>query len=233
MPRLFVFDAVHTFLRPVPDVLTAYFDAGRLHGSELSKEKIKTRFRIARRSRFSTGIPSHQTQPGSLRSSDAIELQLWRDLISDVFTEIKPVDSLFERLWEHFALPENWQLYDDVAACWSKLHANGDRIIVASNFDSRLHAIMENFEELAIADAVYCSAEVGYRKPDPLFYETVSKSFGIAESDEVIMIGDDFENDYVAPKRFGWKAIHLDRKLKYHRKSHVISSLHELHTSTS
>jgi FMN phosphatase YigB (HAD superfamily) len=47
------------------------------------------------------------------------------------------------------------------------------------------------------------------------------------------MIGDDFENDYVAPKRFGWKAIHLDRKLKYHRKSHVISSLHELHTSTS
>ncbi len=212
MPRVYIFDAVHTFLRPVPDVLSAYLDAGRLHGSELSKEELGSRFRVARRKLFSTYVAASQTQPGSLTSSDAIEHQLWRDLIAEIFTEIKPIDTLFSQLWKHFASPENWQLYDDVTACWSRLHANGDRIIVASNFDSRLHAIVEYFPQLSVAEAVYCSAEVGYRKPDPLFYQTVAKSLGLKDSDDVIMIGDDSENDFIAPRRFGWKALHLDRR---------------------
>ena len=233
MPRIFIFDAVHTFLRPFPDVLTAYHQVGQIHGSELSKEKLKTRFHTARRTRFSTSIPAEQTQPGSLPSSDEIEFQLWRDLVTDVFAEIKPVDALFEQLWGHFASPGNWQVYDDVAECWAQMKSGGDRIVVASNFDSRLHAIMENFDELAVAESVFCSAEVGYRKPDPLFYKFVSDSLKLTDADEVIMIGDDFENDYVAPKKFGWKAMHLNRKLDYNRQRGVISSLSELHTSAT
>lgn len=81
---------------------------------------------------------------------------------------------------------------------------------------------------LGLADAVYCSAEVGYRKPDPLFYKTVSDSFGIDDSDEVIMIGDDFENDYVGPVKFGWRAFHLDRRAAPTGNQNTISSLNAL-----
>jgi putative hydrolase of the HAD superfamily len=228
MSRLYIFDAVHTFLRPAPDVLTAYHDVGKLHGSTISKDKLATRFRAARKTRFSANFSAAATQPGSLESSDAIEYQLWQDLIADVFLEIRPVDKLFEQLWGHFANADNWQLYDDVAECWARLHAAGNRIIVASNFDSRLNAIVERFPELSVAEAVFCSAEVGYRKPDPLFYQAVADSIGIVDSDQVIMVGDDFENDYVAPKRFGWKALHLNRKTTEKTQSHVIQDLNSL-----
>ena len=225
MPRTFIFDAVHTILRPVPDVRSAYFAVGQKHGSKLSREQVGDRFRIARRQRFSTYIAASQTQPGSLPSSDEIEFELWRGLVSDIFLQIDPIDPLFQELWDHFASPENWELYDDVEACWNRLHERGDRIVVASNFDSRLHDIAAKHPVLSVADAIYCSAEVGYRKPDPLFYQAVADSFGIGESDEVIMVGDDFENDYVAPVQFGWKAFHLDRRSNNASDSRVIPSL--------
>ncbi|QEG21583.1 D-glucose-1-phosphatase [Mariniblastus fucicola] len=212
----------------MPDVVSAYFLAGQRHGSELSKQDVKKRFRIARRQRFGTYVVASQTHPGSLPSSDEIERMLWRDLISDVFEDLDRVDELFEQLWLHFAMAENWQLYDDVEECWSRLHANGDRIVVASNFDSRLLDIVAKHPTLALADAVYCSAEVGFRKPDPRFYETVATLFGIKDSDEVIMIGDDFENDYVAPGRFGWRAFHLNRKHGVRPDERVISCLSQL-----
>ena len=173
-------------------------------------------------------MAASQTESGSLVSSDEIERQLWLDLVSDVFSDVRPIDSLFAELWSHFAAAENWQLYDDVEPCWSKLKANGDRIVIASNFDSRLNEIVAQHETLSLADAVYCSAEVGYRKPDPLFYRAVAGSFAIGESDEVIMVGDDAENDYVAPVRFGWQAFHLDRRETDQRPQHVISDLSQL-----
>ena len=228
MSRIFIFDAVHTILRPIPDVISAYFLGGQRHGSQFDKDEVRSRFRVARRQRFGTFVAASQTEAGSLDSSDEIERQLWLDLVSDVFSDVRPIDSLFAELWSHFAAAENWQLYDDVEPCWSKLKANGDRIVIASNFDSRLNEIVAQHETLSLADAVYCSAEVGYRKPDPLFYKAVADSFAIVESDEVIMVGDDAENDYVAPVRFGWQAFHLDRRATDQRPQHVISDLSQL-----
>ena len=225
MPRTFIFDAVHTVLRPVPDVRSAYFDAGLRHGSDLSREQVGDRFRVARRQRFSTYVAASQTQPGALPSSDEIEFELWRGLVSDIFLGLESVGPLFDELWNHFASPDNWQLYDDVSSCFLRLKERGDRIVIASNFDSRLHDIVAKHDSLGIADSVFCSAEIGYRKPDPLFYKTVAESLGLCESDDVTMIGDDFENDYVAPVRFGWKAFHLDRRSKTNHRQDTINSL--------
>jgi len=226
--RIFIFDAVHTILRPIPDVISAYFLAGQRHGSSLNKDEVKTEFRIARRQRFGTFIAASQTQSGSLVSSDAIERLLWQDLVSDVFNDVRPVDRLFEELWSHFASADNWQLYDYVESCWSQLKDSGDRIVIASNFDSRLNEIVAQHKTLSLADAVYCSAEVGFRKPDPMFYKTVADSFGVSDSDEVIMVGDDFENDYVGPTKHGWKALHLDRRATPNGNQHTILSLSAL-----
>lgn len=228
MSRIFIFDAVHTILRPIPDVVSAYFLAGQRHGSLLTKDKVKTGFRIARRQRFGTFVAASQTQAGSLISSDAIEWQLWQDLVSDVFEDVRPIDGLFQELWSHFASADNWQLYDDVESCWSQLKENGDRIVIASNFDSRLNEIVAQHELLSLADAVYCSAEVGFRKPDPMFYKAVADSFGVSDSDEVIMVGDDFENDYVGPTKHGWKALHLDRRAMNKSDQRAIASLDDL-----
>lgn len=228
MLRAVIFDAVHTILRPMPDVVSTYFLAGKKAGSRLSKDKVKQRFRDARRKHFGTSVPASQTRPGLLPSSDEIEFQLWKNLVADVFSDVKPIDSLFQTLWDHFASPKPWQLYDDVEPCWKRLRDTGVKLVIASNFDSRLHEIVQKQEAIANADAIFCSAEVGFRKPDPNFYKVVAKELGLKDSDDVTMIGDDFENDCQAPRIFGWKALHLDRRSGIESNSCTINSLDQL-----
>jgi len=228
MSRTIIFDAVHTILKPVPDVISCYFLAGKRHGSSLTKAELKSRFREGRQVHFGTSKSAKETDPGSLPSSDAIEFELWRNLVAHVFADVSDTATLFQQLWDHFASPANWELYDDVASSWSSLASDGDQLVIASNFDSRLYQIVQQHPALAVADAVFCSADIGYRKPDPLFYETVSRSLELTEQDEVIMVGDDFENDYAAPEIFGWKAFHLDRRDGVEAKEGVISSLSQL-----
>lgn len=211
MSRIVLFDAVGTILRPQPDVISAYHRAGIAHGSQLSIEEIAGRFRTARRARFDLNRSAEQTKADSLRSSDEIEYALWRDLIRDVFTDVDNVDGLFSELWSHFAAAENWSLYDDVEGCWNALVKLDFRVAVASNFDSRLDEIVSKFAQLNAAERVFCSAGVGFRKPDPLFYRSIATSLKLSGSDDVYFVGDDLENDFIAPKRFGWHAFHLDR----------------------
>jgi putative hydrolase of the HAD superfamily len=214
MSRIVLFDAVGTILRPVPDVITAYHRAGESYGSKLSAEQVAARFRSARQFRFNLNRFAGETESGSLRSSDEVEYELWRSLIADVFDDVANVDDLFKQLWDHFAAAENWSLYDDVTRCWTRLSEQGFRIAIASNFDSRLIDIVKRHETLALSEAVFCSAEVGFRKPDPEFYRAIESSLGIDASDEVHFIGDDKENDFHAPVQYGWKAFYLDRRYR-------------------
>ncbi len=212
MKKTFVFDAVHTILRPMPDVISAYFLAGKRHGSAIAKNDVKRRFREGRRKVFGTSVSAKETKRGALPSSDHIEFQLWSELVAHVFEDVHPIGELFQKLWEHFASPANWQLYDDVDSCFNSIKAAGHQIVVASNFDTRLLEILERQPCCQLIDRVYCSAAVGYRKPDPMFYEVVSRSSGFDDPSSIVMVGDDFQNDYVAPRMHGWNALHLNRQ---------------------
>ena len=200
MARIYIFDAVGTVLRPVPDVIRAYHLAGVRHGSQFSKDQVKRRFRTARQKYFGAKPESGTTTTNPLISSDEIEYRLWKSLVSEVFADVSDRQKLFDELWAHFASPDHWQLYEDVEACWRKLAEQGDRLFVASNFDSRLYKILARFEVFALAERSFCSADVGFRKPDALFYQEVAVGIDIRDIEAVTMIGDDYQNDFLAPK---------------------------------
>ena len=212
MSRIYIFDAVHTVLKPVPDVIRCYYEAGKQHGSSLTRPEVKRRFRDASSRLFALSHSAAETAAGSQVSSDQIEFQLWESLIGEVFVDVAKIEPLFQQLWEYFASPQSWQLYDDVASSWQSLADRGERLVIASNFDSRLHEIVKLHSVFSLAEAVFCSAEVGFRKPDPMFYQQVADRLSLGPQEEVIMVGDDFENDYEAPRLFGWQAFHLDRR---------------------
>src|SRR5205823_3691320 len=87
-------------------------------------------------------------------------------------------DTLFDSLWQHFAAPASWRIYDDVAAL-AELRRRGYRIGIASNFDSRLLAIAAAYPPLAICDAIFVSSSVGFTKPDRRFFRAVENQLGI------------------------------------------------------
>lgn len=233
--QVFLFDAVGTILEPTPDVSTVYFQHGRSFGSRLTFEEVKQRFKTARQTLFLSENAEHETSSefpdGVLVSNDDREREMWYQLVKAVFTDVPPIEDLFAALWEHFATPDNWKVFDDVSACWSALRAKNSTIAIASNFDSRLHAVVASCPPLESADWCFCSAEVGFRKPDQAFYRTIKTTI---ESElnkplNVTFVGDDLEHDAKAPAAFGWQSIWLNRDgRKANTAAKQISSLDEL-----
>ena len=215
MSQVVLFDAVGTILRTTPDVIQVYHAAGRRHGSVLDEAEIKARFKVARRRLFDLDTSADLQPPGQLVSSDSIERELWLRLITDIFVDVARPRPLFDELWKFFADADNWQLFPDTAAVFKSLKSAGHLIGIASNFDSRLYGVVNEFRELICADFVFCSAEIGYRKPDPTFYATVEtkikQQLGRELHETIWMTGDCIENDFRGPRRHGWNAVWLNR----------------------
>ena len=231
--QVVLFDAVGTVIRPVPDVVSVYENLGRASGSRLTRDELKRRIGWARQKFFNVYSSSKALEDidrlglsgwfesaiaiNNVVSSDEIELQLWRQLVVEVFKDVPDSNRLFEKLWEHFRLPQHWQLYDDSAVCWDRLRKQGCMIGLASNFDSRLLQLCDSIPLLNTADFVFQSAGVGFRKPSPMFYQTIeneilgSTNLGDSSPSTIYMVGDDLVNDCLAPARHGWSGFWLNR----------------------
>lgn len=70
-------------------------------------------------------------------------------------------------LFQHFATAEPWQVYADVAEHLQRWRAAGLKLAVVSNFDQRLHPLLEQLQLATLLDAVVVSSQVGAAKPDP------------------------------------------------------------------
>lgn len=211
--KAILFDAVGTLLRPEPAVASVYYAAGRRHGSSLSKEAIAQRFARSISVRFEEDLPSssaadHATNPDW-------ELLRWRKIVSDVIEDVADCDGLFQDLWSHFARPSSWRLYEDVAGCLRTLRALGMTLGIASNFDDRLPGICGGLEPLEQYPHVFYSSGLGYRKPSPSFFARIESALQL-DSAELLLVGDDLENDYAAALAAGWSAILLDRNGQSH-----------------
>jgi putative hydrolase of the HAD superfamily len=145
------------------------------------------------------------------RTSEAHERTWWRELVAEVFPEAIALDSLFAALWDHFAQPQHWQLYDDVPAALATLQAAGIPWYIASNFDARLESIWRGQPALAACQGLFISSRVGFRKPAAGFFSHVQQALGCAPH-ELLLIGDDLECDYLAARRAGWRALLLHRR---------------------
>ena len=87
------------------------------------------------------------------------------------------------------------------------------KLAVVSNFK-----IKDGIEELLrlngasnLFEFVVTSIHAGWRKPSPKIYE-LAIQYADCTSEQIIFVGDDYENDYLAPKRMNMMSILLDKE---------------------
>ena len=80
-------------------------------------------------------------------------------------------EGLGPALFRHYATAEPWQVYGDVAEHLQQWRSAGLKLAVVSNFDQRLHGLLEQLELAPLIDAVVVSSAVGAAKPDPRPFE--------------------------------------------------------------
>jgi putative hydrolase of the HAD superfamily len=228
-PRAVLFDAVGTVMRPEPSVAKAYALAGRRHGVDLPEDEIQRRFRGALVRQDELDRVRHAG-----RTDQAREIDRWRGIVDDVFGPTPYVEPIFDDLWEHFAAPANWRLFDDAADTWHALAAQGLTLGIVSNFDDRLEPICQTLAPLTECTNLFISSRVGWRKPHAQLFAAVAEQLQLAPH-EILLVGDDLENDYRAARAAGWQALLLDRDseaagngVPLEQARHTISSLAEL-----
>lgn len=213
--RWIAFDAVGTLIFADPPVHLAYYRIGRKYGTAARPEEVLHRFRAAFSRRATHAFSQLETAvaEGTAHAAldgEARERQFWRDVVAEVLPDVREADACFEELFAHFAQPAAWGCFADVEETLDEARRRGWRIAIASNFDGRLHAVCDGHPPLQPIERRVISSEVGACKPQPEFFEAMLAACGCS-AEQIVVVGDDFENDVAAPRRLGIRALHLDR----------------------
>lgn len=209
--RYVALDFVGTVMAPKPSVGEVYHAIGAKHGSRLSVEEVTQRFRTAFAATEQQPAPETAADQDPWWTDEEAEFARWKKIVGLVLTDLPNPDVCFEELYDHFGKPESWQFFPDVPEGLERLRRGGLKIVLASNFDRRLHSVCAGYPELRELMPRIISSEVGARKPSARFFESLLQRVNCSPN-EVLMVGDDLENDVRTPRTLGLPALLLDRK---------------------
>jgi putative hydrolase of the HAD superfamily len=199
------FDAVGTLLHPVPPALEVYAAAGRRHGSRHDAATIAARFTTAFERQEQI---DHQS---GLRTDEDRELRRWRSIVAEVLDDVGGPEKCFQELYQHFAQPSAWGCEPGAGEVLDTLASRGLLVGIASNFDHRLHRLVQELPELRAVQQVVISSEVGWRKPARELFEAVAAAARLVPS-RILFVGDDWVNDCQGAGAAGMRAVLLDRR---------------------
>ncbi len=98
-------------------------------------------------------------------------------------------------------------VFEHVIPLLKNLKKNGYRLAIVSNASMFTYQyIKKNTDILKYFDYELFSFQVGYTKPNPQIFLELQRKVQ-AFNNEILMIGDHFENDFKAPKKLGINAI--------------------------
>lgn len=188
MLKTIFFDAAGTLFETRRPVGEFYAAMAREFGANVSAKEISAAFRHsfgnAPGLAFGPGHPAEQLR--------GMEREWWRQRVAETFAGLHrfdDFDAFFTALFEFFAAPANWMVYDDVLPALDELRTRGLGLAVISNFDARLYRILAGLGLARYFDSVTISSEAGYAKPAPELFEFALARSG-ASAEEALHVGD-------------------------------------------
>ena len=201
--RAITFDAAGTLVDPHPSVGAVYAEIGRAHGLPVADDELERRFRVVFKARRLHA-----------RTDEAGERTFWRGLAGEVFApwaDAATMDRLYPDLWETFAEARRWRPRAELEPLFTELCARGLRLAVLSNWDSRLHRVIDGHGwRRWLAGGVFISSEIGVEKPDRALFAHAAAALGCSPG-ELLHVGDSWEHDIAGALAAGWHAAWLSK----------------------
>ncbi len=142
----------------------------------------------------------------------------WKEVIRKTFSEVgfeteafSHFDLFAEELYDYLSQDNTWVAYPDAEPTLKQLQSLGLRMIVFSNFDERLIKVLQELKLEHYFEKIICSTQIGLAKPDPRAFAKVAELVDL-KPQNILHVGDGFENDYLAALRANMKALYLNRK---------------------
>lgn len=152
-------------------------------------------------------------------------LPAWRKLVEETFlSNLSVSPALFQALYERFAEPSAWRIYDDVRPALQSLRERGFRLAVISNWDNRLRGLLLKLQLAAYFQSIVLSVDIGRTKPAAEVFQQTLRLLSLQPS-EVLHVGDSAEEDLAGARTCGMHAVLLSRRVA---RPNCISTLAEL-----
>jgi putative hydrolase of the HAD superfamily len=208
--RAFVFDVGGTLIYPADPVGETYAKFAHRYGVRLQAEATTTAFRQAMKS----GVPRAK---GAI-PSNGDDRVWWKQVVKQsmgdkTFADEAAFNSFFEEVYQFYAKPEAWGVYPEVFEVLEALRDHAVDLVVLSNWDARLHTVLDGIGLGEYFSQRFISAELGWEKPDPAIYRHVAEILRVPATG-LVSVGDDAQNDVNGPKKAGWQAIQIERPKK-------------------
>lgn len=192
------FDVGHTLIEPRVSVGEVYAEVAAKHGcTNLSPVELERRFHaalLARGNAVNTGAD-------------------WARIVDDTFASLvakPPSETFFPELFERFARPSAWRIFDDVWPTLDELARRGVRLGVISNWDDRLRPLLAALGLATRFEAVVISCEAGCVKPAREIFERAARLFQLPPA-EIFHVGDSLEADVRGARAAGFQAAQVTR----------------------
>lgn len=138
--------------------------------------------------------------------------------VAQIFHKICQSHALWEAEWESLgkeaartfragslvklqAFPKSIKLLEKLENYPKAIVSNGQRVF--SEQEARYFGFYDLFK------VVIFSSDFGHKKPDPRIFLEATKRLGL-QPEEILCIGDNFENDIVPATKLGMKAMHIE-----------------------
>lgn len=206
-PRGLLLDAMGTLIQLRRSVGDNYAQVAQDHGIAVDAESIDAVF-----GEVLSQAPALAFTGLEAEALLTAERQWWGDRIGETFAALQapePSQELRLALFDHFAQADQWQVYPDVEAQLRGWREAGLKLAVVSNFDRRLHGLLEQLALSELLDAVVVSSEAGAAKPDPRPFELALQALELPAA-EVWHVGDSPE-DLAGARAAGLRCVLIER----------------------
>jgi putative hydrolase of the HAD superfamily len=205
--RAIVFDAGGTLICPARPVGETYAKFAHRYGVKLAAAATDAAFFKA----FKACSPREKnTVPSDGNDRAWWKLVVRRSLPEAVFSDTAIFEEFFEAVYLHFAKTEAWEVYPEVMEVLEALRDYPVDLVVLSNWDSRLHPVLDGHGLGEQLPRRFISTELGWEKPDPAIYRHVTERLDLPPG-SLLSVGDNARNDVEAPRKAGWQTLQIER----------------------
>jgi len=202
-----LFDATGTLFDSKESVGTVYSRLARPQGIDLPARRIDAAF-----SRIMAEAPA-RVFPGLPPDEIAErERDWWRNVVRSTFlatdstVEFPDFVDFFAQLYAYYETAEAWSLRAGARQALQDLRRRGIATGVVSNFDQRLHVILQALEISDFLPVVIIPAGCGFEKPSAAIFEAALEAIAVPAA-AVIFVGDHPVKDRAAAEKVGMRSL--------------------------
>ena len=203
------FDAGSTLIYPDPPVAEVYARALRRAGVEAEEREVHSRYEEV----FSRLRGEQAAGTVGYGCSEAEAMDWWRRVVRETFEPFglpAAFEEVFRCLWDYFASPEAWAVYDDVFPTLDRLERRGKGLGLISNWDVRLERLLKELGLWGRLRWAAISCRVGAEKPAPAIFQAALAQCGLPAG-RTLHVGDSLREDVLGARQAGMQALWLRR----------------------